>query len=442
MLINLLIRINEFDVRGLEAVLGVSSAIQIGLKTSLLEKMNKLGHYYRVACDLIDAARSSKYTLFRSIAIRTIEKPHLDMAFVADPSVGFDGAVQRVTRSSHQRLVDAYKSRSVSAARKKFSSCMYSGTTSWKVHAEIQLLLFYEQQPYMSHPRTISSSKSACYLCDLFIQLHGEFHTPRTHGRLYEKWTLPERTFSELAANQPLFSVIQKFNAAVEAKILHTLTCKPQPFLHPNESVLGSRQSWSSNSTLPGPCKQGSVGETADLDRNDSPRGQAEPGSNISPFHLLSPTTFPGRDEPGVHNYTDRMQPDMRLMNPVEVFRSLSRGDSTCCKLIIPRDTLTVQTGPMIIHASWDSNIVDAKSDPSAPHRACWVQVEWLTDDGQTAHDDTNTESIDIDSVARNCDTVVEGGAALSSKELALKIGADILLVKYTFVDPTDTQGK
>jgi hypothetical protein len=35
------------------------------------------------------------------------------------------------------------------------------------------------------------SSKSACYLCNLFFQLHSGFHVPRTHGRLYDKWILP-----------------------------------------------------------------------------------------------------------------------------------------------------------------------------------------------------------------------------------------------------------
>jgi hypothetical protein len=57
----------------------------------------------------------------------------------------------------------------------------------WKVHAEIQLLFFYEAHPSRRRPRFICSSKSACYLCNLFFSLHGGFYVPRTHGRLYAR---------------------------------------------------------------------------------------------------------------------------------------------------------------------------------------------------------------------------------------------------------------
>ena len=48
------------------------------------------GRYYCITCDLINAARSSQYTLFRRISIQAMEKPYLDMAFIADHSAGFD----------------------------------------------------------------------------------------------------------------------------------------------------------------------------------------------------------------------------------------------------------------------------------------------------------------------------------------------------------------
>ncbi|KAK2053460.1 hypothetical protein LY76DRAFT_667510 [Colletotrichum caudatum] len=37
-----------------------------------------------------------------------------------------------------------------------------------------------------------SQGLSACYLCDLFIRTHGNYVVSQTHGRLYEKWTLPD----------------------------------------------------------------------------------------------------------------------------------------------------------------------------------------------------------------------------------------------------------
>ncbi|TGO55061.1 hypothetical protein BCON_0097g00170 [Botryotinia convoluta] len=60
------------------------------------------------------------------------------------------------------------------------------------VHSEIQLISFYEQYPAGSPPRCIGSSKSACFLCDLFIRKHGLYRISHSHGRLYPKWTVPE----------------------------------------------------------------------------------------------------------------------------------------------------------------------------------------------------------------------------------------------------------
>ena len=439
---DILIRIHEFDVRGLQMILDMSPTISSSLKIYLPRAMRKLGRYYYVACDLINAARSSRYTLFRRISVRAMEEPRLNMAFIVGHSVGFDQSLQRVTRSSHQHPPNAHDSGSVSAARTKFQSRISNCATPWKVHAEIQLLLFYEQQPHIFRPRIISSSKSACYLCDLFIQLHGKFRMPRTHGRLYDRWILPERPINELPTNGHLFSVINRFHAALEAKIIYILSHKPRPFLHPDESVLLLRQPWSSNSTLSRTSKQGSIQEIAGLTSNSLSRDQTRPPSNTSTYSVSTPTKSTERDQPSAQPCVDRMQAGTHLMRPTKVFRRLSRGDSTCCKLINPRDALIVQAGPASIHASWDSNIVDTPCDLFASHSSCWVHVQWLASDGQTTHNDTSFEIVDIDSLARNRDTIVKGGAALSSKELSLQIEGHLLLVKYTFEDPTSAREK
>ncbi|KAI3530163.1 hypothetical protein CABS02_14611 [Colletotrichum abscissum] len=60
------------------------------------------------------------------------------------------------------------------------------------VHAEIQQIFHLEQQPHTPAPRAIGCSKSACYLCDLFVRTHGTYVVSHSHGRLYEKWTLPD----------------------------------------------------------------------------------------------------------------------------------------------------------------------------------------------------------------------------------------------------------
>jgi hypothetical protein len=60
------------------------------------------------------------------------------------------------------------------------------------VHAEMQQVIHYEKQPHQPTPRAIGCSKSACFLCNLLILKQGRFRISHSHGRLYQKWTLPD----------------------------------------------------------------------------------------------------------------------------------------------------------------------------------------------------------------------------------------------------------
>lgn len=104
-----------------------------------------------------------------------------------------------------------------------------------KIHAEIQLIFHCELQLPMNLPRVICSSKDACYLCSIFISMHGRFYTPRCHGRLYPGWRLP--FLPQLGCLQ------QEFNQSLERKIkesLDTLLSRQERTIYPypNESTL------------------------------------------------------------------------------------------------------------------------------------------------------------------------------------------------------------
>ncbi|EJT72989.1 hypothetical protein GGTG_09840 [Gaeumannomyces tritici R3-111a-1] len=63
------------------------------------------------------------------------------------------------------------------------------------VHAEVQLIMGYEGREEKSTtsppPRAIGCSKSACFLCHLLIRKLGIYTISNTHGRFYERWTIP-----------------------------------------------------------------------------------------------------------------------------------------------------------------------------------------------------------------------------------------------------------
>lgn len=60
------------------------------------------------------------------------------------------------------------------------------------VHAEVQLLVYYELSRPTTPPRVIGSSKEACFLCDSFIRAHGGFCVSGAHRQMFSKWTVPD----------------------------------------------------------------------------------------------------------------------------------------------------------------------------------------------------------------------------------------------------------
>jgi OTT_1508-like deaminase len=91
------------------------------------------------------------------------------------------------------------------------------------VHAEIQLLIHYELISSALPPRVIHCTKRPCFLCNLFFSIHGKFRIPATHGRLYEKWTLPADIANLQGAEA--FSFGLKLAAFKEALVASILNC-------------------------------------------------------------------------------------------------------------------------------------------------------------------------------------------------------------------------
>jgi len=59
------------------------------------------------------------------------------------------------------------------------------------VHAEVQLAVFYDLNPDCK-PRCIGTSKWLCYLCFQFLSAHKRFFPSKTHGRIFDQWTIPD----------------------------------------------------------------------------------------------------------------------------------------------------------------------------------------------------------------------------------------------------------
>ena len=91
--------------------------------------------------------------------------------------------------------------------------CNPSHPNCW-VHAEIQIIFHYAMhKPARSHgPRVLGTSKAACYLCNLFIMHHGEYFVSKTHGQLYDQWTIPDLASVSAVAQDSFRAVLGDIN--------------------------------------------------------------------------------------------------------------------------------------------------------------------------------------------------------------------------------------
>jgi hypothetical protein len=100
----------------------------------------------------------------------------------------------------------------------------------------------------------ICASKSACYLCDLFIRLHGEFQTLGTFGKFNERWILPD-WLDTIPSNrlQPLRNIVEQFSMILDSEIGLALK-SPKRLPDPLESTVGLSARWSNSTMDSGLC--------------------------------------------------------------------------------------------------------------------------------------------------------------------------------------------
>jgi hypothetical protein len=117
------------------------------MDTREVREMNKIANYWRICLSLAHLSRSYR-TLFVKIRLELIEP---------------------------------------------FAPSVWCGSTRPRhVHAEVQILVYYEKERPPIWPRVIGASKEACFLCNSFIKAHGSFRVSKAHCQIYSQWTVPD----------------------------------------------------------------------------------------------------------------------------------------------------------------------------------------------------------------------------------------------------------
>ena len=368
----------HFDVRTLVTVLKQSHLADRSLEGYLPRAIEKLGHYRAIAADLANAARTREHSLFKRITVRSIEPPNLllDNGLLTNALRNFEAIWSRsVCKEFHDQSKLLYEK-----TRAKYHSRVLSRLTAWKVHAEIQILCFYEQRPHQPRPRAICASKSACYLCNLFLKTHGKFIVPRTHGRIYDRWTLPPQSCLSPETIQRLLPIVHRFNRAVEETTLKVLKGEVGHYAPPNESVVALYEPWSSQSTIV--PQQPAVPHLLPAENALSPT-KSDKGYRFCDKDSVT-TSQTGKSSSVV---------SVSITSARKTYRNLLKKGEQICKDLEQGDCIRVQTSAIDLQFSWSS---DRSGDAASSVKGaeCYrISVENLMENSELTRD---TRTVDV----------------------------------------------
>lgn len=471
-----------------------SSKLEKGVKESLPVAVGKIGRYYSISYELVCAARNREYSILNKIVIEksSIRRPThpLDVDSSIDPFTALQNLFRPKTAAelrTLQRSLESRLKKSVQEIADEFRVIIKDYYQFAKVHAEIQLLFFYEQNPKRLPPRVICSSKSACYLCDLFFKLHGRFYMPRTHGRLYHKWILPDWRVVPEMRRLEFKGLLTQFRDALEARIRAALESGPMRIRHPNESVLVMPAHWSSSTiTEVNPLVSGMkiaghrLAETREslsdvFDSNKSgitsskgfmnqdllssePVLPAELQTSAASSSSKSNSTLHSRAQEPVTNF-DKIPIADTFIPPVikpphntspnssfsslailKPYYNLTPSENFWQHISCPNTSINIGTTRLHLQLSYDSTD-SSTSKVFDSSSSCWVRVRWLLNT-ELETIKAKTQVVNLDDLPDDTEMTLENGAAYAPTELYIKHGEDVFSIKYAFERKTEMKTK
>ena len=228
------------DRRILHQVLARSPRLDPGSKASIALNISKLSRYFSVSRFLLEAAR--KYPVFRKTRISAVYLRASNLPTTELDSITTDLIHRLLDRPKPWKLTSKFHNLSITAIEEHLRQ---EATLAFPVHAEVQMLFHYKQKSCNIPPRIICSNKQACFLCDLFFKIHGKFTIPSSHGRLYEKWALPEAVKSTTSADKDILTKVRSFVSEIENTLLRETQPARKSYPNPYESIILHSVVWS-----------------------------------------------------------------------------------------------------------------------------------------------------------------------------------------------------
>jgi hypothetical protein len=407
------------------------------IQTHLLSAVGKLGRYYFASQDLIREVRSKRYTIFNRILVETcytgpIPKPHLPgRQSTLQESV--EDLIQRERTLRNKRLsmlVRSYLGNSYLAKAENFKYRTSATLAESKVHAEIQLLFFYESYRADLPPRVICSNKSPCYLCHLFFDLHGQFHVPATHGKLYPGWILPTWV-AEIndERRRDIGKMIDNLHARLVLRIQKQVKMKRGPVHQPNESVLWTVAAWSGSSLQSKSFEETSLTSAALDGKKQEPEASAEVVDSfaVSAKHQGSPSSSSHDQSPNPTISGGQPlcpEPVSSVKSAVPLLHSLKPGDVTILEFNEAAMELHLRTRQLNLTFTREQLHKNAAAEP------CWIRCR-LRGKYELFNCGESHNFLDIMSMSPGSEVILEHDTIHADKHLIIAARDEILSVRY-----------
>lgn len=412
-------------------------------RSALLIGMQKIGRYSSSCNFLFRAAK--KLEVFKRLRVEVIKLPELCATPISSHVHKPDLAttLMRLDRSNAEqinRLIQSLAGDSGSSPmleEQKFDRFLNQAMNESKIHAEIQILYHYEMKPVAILPRVICSSKSACFLCDLFLKFHGKFYVARSHGRLYQRWRLPDVQNLVLpsAGAKIQTAVFEKFNSEVEGRIRRILLNRRRlSHLFPSESIYMPSPAWT-------PSRASTNDEMTRLPVSNSANvlvpDDASEESVIR--HLSIEERIEASEEMAVVLETpssSKPESEISIQNPENLIqgrkiRQVLQGANTDLYFIVNA-----------LHLFFDGSISSREAhsathtlQPGETHKASEthvVEIEWLLDEDAARIQETErSDAVDVNAMREGEEITIRAIPSEESTLVYILSFRDVIAIKY-----------
>ncbi|KAI9736749.1 MAG: hypothetical protein M1834_000953 [Cirrosporium novae-zelandiae] len=413
------------DSHVLDQVLEMSSNLDPSPRKHLATTVSKLSCYATTSEFLLQAAK--RLTIFLKVEISVIKftAPGLPLKELHPFA---ESIITKIWNCPNlKKKHSSFKSNSQEAEIAE--DICTRASLAYPIHAEIQLLFHYELNASNILPRVICSSKMACFLCNLFFRLHGKFIIPSSHGRLYEKWALPKDLERFQNSSGHISSILHRFNAVIEEKLLCQLQSDSKPYPQPYESAIFASTIWSlsnrSHNTIVS-SEHGSapiVHTTQDVETKNAIPNNAESDTakeaSPSPPSTIEPESPP---------------------TPRSVF--LKRGDQICTKLSTPEESFEVITERIHLTLSYDGSMHDDKPPhhdthppnhnqaPASPQPYC-ITFRYLHHNEQPADTVSSAPIVNLEDLSADIESIMKLPTTTWPKKLYIHRKTHFLSLEY-----------